>query len=251
MVTTPEGTGCGPVDVAHLRELANITEADHLPQETSALRRSADEIERLRQRHQADEAALRLALPIIEGFAELRGYGSFPGGDPRLFKPDETASTEAERAAWRAACDAWDRGECPENEGSGPGVATFSDPKTGERRTTLGLVEAKVFGLGTITYRDEDAIRARDAIRAALGDGKGTPAATEANPCCSFHGHGGDLRDPCRQWATPQAVLGAPPAPPDAGGLAGWLAGQEPVLAPTRAENAALDETRRRVEEGR
>ena len=40
------------------------------------------------------------------------GYGFFPGGDPRLFRPDEEGTTAEEHANHLAACEAWDRGEC-------------------------------------------------------------------------------------------------------------------------------------------
>lgn len=55
-------------------------------------------------------------------------YGFYHGGDPRQFQPDEE-NTEAEIAAWRALCEAWDRGEQiqPNPETHGPWI----DPETG------------------------------------------------------------------------------------------------------------------------
>jgi hypothetical protein len=40
-----------------------------------------------------------------------RRYGFLPGGDPRKFEPDEEVNTPEELAAWRTACEAWNRGE--------------------------------------------------------------------------------------------------------------------------------------------
>lgn len=39
------------------------------------------------------------------------GYGFFPGGDPRRFRPDEEGTTPEEAENHRIACEAWDRGE--------------------------------------------------------------------------------------------------------------------------------------------
>ena len=38
------------------------------------------------------------------------GYGLFPGGDPRRFRPDPEECTPAELAAWKSACAEWDAG---------------------------------------------------------------------------------------------------------------------------------------------
>ena len=38
-------------------------------------------------------------------------YGFYHYGDPRQFVPDEEMNTPGELAAWRAACEAWERGE--------------------------------------------------------------------------------------------------------------------------------------------
>ena len=39
------------------------------------------------------------------------GYGFFPGGDPRLFTPDEECNSRTEIENHRLACEAWDRGD--------------------------------------------------------------------------------------------------------------------------------------------
>lgn len=38
------------------------------------------------------------------------GYGFFPGGDPRKFKPDEELCTEDEMKSWAVACAQWEIG---------------------------------------------------------------------------------------------------------------------------------------------
>lgn len=69
------------------------------------------------------------------------GYGVFPGGDPRLFDPDEEVCTVAEVENWKAACVEWDRGAGVDR---GPGCATMGD---GSVWTGGG------FGLGGYTRR--------------------------------------------------------------------------------------------------
>lgn len=60
-------------------------------------------------------------------------YGWYLGGDPRQFEPDEENRPD-EIAAWRSACEAWERGESvePPAEEHGP----WKDQATG--RVTLG-----------------------------------------------------------------------------------------------------------------
>lgn len=79
-------------------------------------------------------------------------YGYFPGGamDPRLFDPDEEVNTPDEMAAWRAACEAWDRGErLLRFEVSGRIVDTTDG---------CAIVCGSAYGLGTyeIDVEDED-----------------------------------------------------------------------------------------------
>lgn len=72
-------------------------------------------------------------------------YGGFHGGDPRDFKPDPECSTQEERAAHRAACEAWDRGERPESETGRMGkFEQLPDGRTLKHPCTYGA-----FGLGT------------------------------------------------------------------------------------------------------
>ena len=115
---------------------------------------------------------MHAALAFFEEWAECQDYGAFPGGDPRLFRPDPEASTEAERTAHKTACEAWERGECPTFD-VGPlnSEAIHTHDRNGEPRTIqpgAAFVNVQVFGLGTITRRDEDMTRARDGLRLAL-----------------------------------------------------------------------------------
>lgn len=50
-------------------------------------------------------------LPHRERKQYEHGYGHFPGGDPRLFSPDEESCLPDELEAHRLACEAWDRGD--------------------------------------------------------------------------------------------------------------------------------------------
>lgn len=83
-------------------------------------------------------------------------YGFYRGGDPRQFEPDQE-NPDAEIAAWRAQCAAWERGEQsePPAEEHGPWI----DPDTaevtiGERPSpeSIGMCSVvRSFGLGA-TY---------------------------------------------------------------------------------------------------
>lgn len=87
-------------------------------------------------------------------------YGFYHYGDPRQFVPDEEMNTPGELAAWRAACEAWERGEHVQQppEEHGPWV----DQETGA--VTLGLRPAgnvvgvcravRSFGMGS-TYCEQ------------------------------------------------------------------------------------------------
>jgi hypothetical protein len=148
-----------------------------------------DEVRRLRE-------ALRATLPYLERAAEeLPMYGNFPGGDPRHFTPDPEASTEEERAAWKAACDgvekilqAWGKGEPPVisadpacewvRRGDLPeGVASALE-KAAEKRggapgnpDDLVKVTRAMFGLGSYVVRDKEAAALLEKVRALLGVG--------------------------------------------------------------------------------
>ncbi len=117
---------------------------------------------------------VRECLAYLEEWAEGDHYGSFNGGDPRLFKPDPECSTEEERAFHKAACEAWERGERPDID-HGPvnrEEIRFTN-KNGELVVVppgTALVQCQVFGLGTVGWRNEAEVRLRDALRAALAE---------------------------------------------------------------------------------
>lgn len=86
--------------------------------------------------------------PAIHGDGES-SYGPFPGGDPRLFRPDEDCCTDEEIARWYRACCAAkhleDEGRAVEGEFP-PGCMTLGD---GSVWTGGGL------GIGTWLYQHE------------------------------------------------------------------------------------------------
>jgi hypothetical protein len=73
-------------------------------------------------------------------------YGHFLGGDPRNFTPDVECSTEEERAAHKAACEAWDRGERPDI--GGPHKPLIKDG------VVIGHVTICGYGLGVTSMPD-------------------------------------------------------------------------------------------------
>lgn len=70
------------------------------------------------------------------------GYGFFPGGDPRLFRPDEDGQTPEEAAAHKAACAAWNAG------------GRTSEPD-GMAIPGVGFIDRCQFGLGSYEYHEE------------------------------------------------------------------------------------------------
>lgn len=124
------------------------------------------------QEHARHLAAMREALAFFEEWAEDESYGCFPGGDPRLFTPDPADSTEGQQAAHRAACAAWDRGDHIKIAGSMNLKPIRYARKDGSKAVIpprAAFVSSSVFGHGTIRWRDEQFVRARDGLRAALG----------------------------------------------------------------------------------
>lgn len=74
-------------------------------------------------------------------------YGYFMGGDPRNFSPDVECSTEEERAAHKAACEAWDRGERPDIGGP-------HKPLLDKDGNQIGHITISGYGLGVTTMED-------------------------------------------------------------------------------------------------
>jgi hypothetical protein len=107
-------------------------------------------------------------------------YGHYHGGDPRMFEPSEDECSAEEIAAHKAACEAWARGDRPDiRRACEPNrePITLTDPETGEQRTVeagTALALYVPFGIGLNTYPpDEEAVRLRDALAAALVDIEG------------------------------------------------------------------------------
>lgn len=77
----------------------------------------------------------------------MNSYGGYYGGDPRKFHPDEEVCSEAEIAAHKAACEAWNRGERPEPQG-------HESHYDKDGKLTLHIAR-NPYGLG-VTEDDED-----------------------------------------------------------------------------------------------
>ena len=91
----------------------------------------------------------------------MSSYGSFYGGDPRLFTPDEECSTDQERELHRKHCEEWARGERPSVKVSGVEWVddiTYqdSDGKTQTIKAGHKLVERAAYGLGVSRLTDDD-----------------------------------------------------------------------------------------------
>lgn len=82
---------------------------------------------------------------LAREFAHGESYGHFGGGDPRDFTPDPDCSTEAERAAHKAACDTW-------NRGAGEPVEGAHDVRV--EGDSVVVSSRAVFGLGVQVRRD-------------------------------------------------------------------------------------------------
>ena len=106
------------------------------------------------------ETFIRAIIPELEKIAEpQRVYGFFQGGDPRDFSPDAEASSEAERAAHKAACGAFTADK--------PLPGCCEHVKDDKGKMVMILTKAP-FGLGINNYQDEDAARFLVMARAAL-----------------------------------------------------------------------------------
>lgn len=92
-------------------------------------------------------------------------YGYFPGGDPRDFSPDEESCTEAEIAAWKDACAAWERGERPVCEAHRHEIV---GDEAGKIIASISFAGA--FGLGVYSIRDVEAEDVLEQIGAALAE---------------------------------------------------------------------------------
>lgn len=89
----------------------------------------------------------------------MGSYGSFHGGDPRRFTPDEECSTEEERELHRQHCEAWAKGERPTVKVSGiewTEAMTTTDRNGKPKIIPAGekIVERAAYGLGTMLLTD-------------------------------------------------------------------------------------------------
>lgn len=111
----------------------------------------------------------------------MSSYGSFYGGDPRRFTPDEECSTDQERELHRKHCEEWARGERPSVKVSGVEWVddiTYqdSDGKTQTIKASHKLVERAAYGLGVSRLTDDDS--------GLFCDGSGVlPAKGKTGPC--------------------------------------------------------------------
>ncbi len=107
----------------------------------------------------------------------MSSYGSFYGGDPRRFTPDEECSTDQERELHRKHCEEWARGERPSVKVSGVEWVddiTYqdSDGKTQTIKAGHKLVERAAYGLGVSRLTDDDSGRFCDGSGVLPAKGK-------------------------------------------------------------------------------
>ena len=113
----------------------------------------------------------------VEGFLrscaeEQTVYGGFHSDDPRDFSPDPECSSPEERETHRLACERAERGEesgvLPQFVIGEDAVAVFEAGEAVSATMVGGAVvtaHRQSFGLGTTTYRDEEAVEALAAFR--------------------------------------------------------------------------------------
>jgi hypothetical protein len=91
-------------------------------------------------------------VPYIESAAQADSqYGGFHGGNPNDFCPD-AENTEQEHAAWKAACEAYNRGDT-EYLSKIPGHTCVHD----EAGKLVLHVARNPFGYGVMNYTDPEA----------------------------------------------------------------------------------------------
>lgn len=119
----------------------------------------------LRADLRATAKALVIARQVMPEYDYV--YGFFPGGDPRMFSPDEESSTAEEREAHKAACARWDAGD------TAPKTPHEYGPHGDTAKAEPGVrVLLAGFGLGSYRYKSEaseiaDAALARPGVRRA------------------------------------------------------------------------------------
>ena len=86
------------------------------------------------------------------------GYGVFPGGDPNTFTPDPEWSTDAECAAHKADCVAWDAGKRT-------GLTDTCSVVRGQF-----VLSTSGYGLGAYTVVDDDMRDLAERLERVIGD---------------------------------------------------------------------------------
>lgn len=108
--------------------------------DTSILRATLRELkEAIAENQRLREALEKLRAALVE-----EGYGGFPGGDPRMFRPDADVCTPEEIEAHRLACIEWDEGR-----GVDRGPSCFWN---GDASVHAGTG----YGMGTYTWEREE-----------------------------------------------------------------------------------------------
>ena len=131
------------------RDVPNLIE--HIDAFSSDLREARATIDAQATEIAALKGALERLLPLTDEF-EYTLYGTFMGGDPRDFTPDEEMCTPEEISAWETACEEWNRGEGVDRE---PGCQTMGDGSA---------VSGTGFGLGTTIRKCAEREEARRVL---------------------------------------------------------------------------------------
>lgn len=102
---------------------------------------------------------------LVDEQAEVEGYGSASCvSDPRDFTPDPECSTKEERAAWKLACEAAERGESTDI----PRHLWINDSEG----KVMAHIAVSGWGLGTYIFRDQEMMGIRDVIDEVLAEVK-------------------------------------------------------------------------------
>lgn len=109
-------------------------------------------------------SAVAAVLSYLDAHAEGTGYGFARTDDPHDFHPDPDSCSEAEIAAHKAACDAYDRGEYKPSE------------QHGCVHEGNAIICYAPWGVGTYVYRDPQFVEAAEFLRGVMtSEGFGDP----------------------------------------------------------------------------
>ncbi len=156
----------------------------------TALKEARAAVTRLEAANAEARTALERARPVIAFEAESVEYGPAFADDPRDFKPDPECSEEYERAAHKAACEAFERGEMVEIPRCYTRVARNPEEAAAVAKTEMENGAAAVtvtdrivhvnvqsWGLGTTTTRDPNMAATLEVIDAFLAHPEGATGA--------------------------------------------------------------------------